>query len=201
MSDNIFTPADIGDALLYWFDASDGIYHDSETGQAFLRDLSGNGRRMLVIDQSQPIQLPHPMTAPLFESLANCALSRARLIGATGPCPRYWRELFTVTALIGAPWREADRLGGSVMDGLELQRYDVVDATFQPIRTDDLKPPAVPWVGVRMKWQAAWPIDDKDGGPYVGQMAMTPQGPLPNGLEWIGWVPLCDLVVHQKVTR
>jgi hypothetical protein len=52
------------------------------------------------------------MTTPLFESLANCALSRARLIGATGPSPRYWRELFTVTALIGAPWREADRLGG-----------------------------------------------------------------------------------------
>ena len=51
------------------------------------------------------------MTTPLFESLANCALSRAQLIGATGPSPRYWRELFTVTALIGTPWREADRLG------------------------------------------------------------------------------------------
>jgi hypothetical protein len=52
------------------------------------------------------------MTAPLFESLANCALSRARLIGATGPSPQYWRELFTVAALMGTPWREADRLGG-----------------------------------------------------------------------------------------
>jgi hypothetical protein len=112
MSDNIFTPADIGDALLYWFDASDGIYRDSETGQAFARDLSGNGGRMLMIDQSQPIQLPHPMTTSLFESLANCALSRARLIGATGPSPQYWRELFTVAALMGTPWREADRLGG-----------------------------------------------------------------------------------------
>ena len=58
------------------------------------------------------------MTTPLLESLANCALSRARLIGATGPCPRYWRELFSVTALIGAPWREADRLGESVMPRL-----------------------------------------------------------------------------------
>jgi hypothetical protein len=52
------------------------------------------------------------MTTPLFTALARNATARAQLIGATGPCPRYWRELFTVTALIGAPWREADRLGG-----------------------------------------------------------------------------------------
>ena len=52
------------------------------------------------------------MTTPLFESLANCALSRARLIGATGPCPRYWRELASVAILLGSPWREAERMGG-----------------------------------------------------------------------------------------
>ena len=51
------------------------------------------------------------MTDPLSTALANCALSRARIIGATGPSPQYWRELFTVTVLMGTPWREADRLG------------------------------------------------------------------------------------------
>jgi hypothetical protein len=57
------------------------------------------------------------MTTPLFTALARNATARAQLIGATGPCPRYWRELFTVTALMGTPWREADRLGGGGGDG------------------------------------------------------------------------------------
>lgn len=51
------------------------------------------------------------MTAPLFAALARNATARAQLIGATGHCPQYWRELFTVAALLGTPWREADRLG------------------------------------------------------------------------------------------
>jgi hypothetical protein len=52
------------------------------------------------------------MTTPLFTALARNATARAQLIGATGHCPRYWRELSTVAALLGAPWREADTLGG-----------------------------------------------------------------------------------------
>jgi hypothetical protein len=52
------------------------------------------------------------MTTPLFTALANCALSRAQLIGATGPSPRYWRELASVAVLLGTPWHDADTLGG-----------------------------------------------------------------------------------------
>lgn len=74
-----------------------------------------------------------------------------------------------------------------------MERYDEVVATFKPLRMDDLKPHARAWVGVRMRWLAGWEIQPEDGGPYVGQMAMTPHEPTPAGLEPIGWVPLCDL--------
>ena len=89
--------------------------------------------------------------------------------------------------------------GSALSEGLgagarALERFDVVTATFQPQRTDDLKPHARAWVGVRMRWMAAWEIDAEDGGPYAGQMAMTPHEPTPAGLEPLGWAPLCDLI-------
>lgn len=86
--------------------------------------------------------------------------------------------------------------GSELTEGLgagALERFEVVTATFRPQRTDDLKPHARAWIGVRMRWCAAWEIEAEDGGPYVGQMAMIPQGPTPDGLDWLGWVPLCDL--------
>jgi hypothetical protein len=52
------------------------------------------------------------MTTPLFTALARNATVRAQLIGATGHCPRYWRELATAAHLLGSPWREAERMGG-----------------------------------------------------------------------------------------
>lgn len=94
---------------------------------------------------------------------------------------------------------DAERPDGSgLSEGLgaaagALESFDVVTATFRPQRTDDLKPHTRNWVGVRMRWCAAWEIDAEDGGPYVGQMAMTPHDPTPAGLEPIGWVPLRDL--------
>jgi hypothetical protein len=52
------------------------------------------------------------MTTPLFTALAATATARAQLIGATGHCPRYWRELASVAILLCSPWREAERMGG-----------------------------------------------------------------------------------------
>jgi hypothetical protein len=80
------------------------------------------------------------MTTPLFESLARNATARAHLVGAEVAALErlemqhlsdmdykaaantyiqkrdtrtwYWRELATAAHLLGAPWREADRLGG-----------------------------------------------------------------------------------------
>jgi hypothetical protein len=51
------------------------------------------------------------MTTPLFTVLARNATVRAQLIGATGYCPRYWRELAAAAHLLGGPWHEAERLG------------------------------------------------------------------------------------------
>lgn len=42
-----WTPAELP-GLSCWYRADDGIYVDSKTGQEFLRDLSGNGGRMIV---------------------------------------------------------------------------------------------------------------------------------------------------------
>lgn len=74
-----------------------------------------------------------------------------------------------------------------------MERFDVVRATFQPMRRDDLAGHAVYWVGVRIRWQAGWLIDAEDGGPYAGDWAMVPLDPTPQCLRPIGWVPLRDL--------
>lgn len=44
-----WTPAKLL-GLASWFSADDGVHVDSETGQRFLRDLSGNGGRLIVAD-------------------------------------------------------------------------------------------------------------------------------------------------------
>lgn len=72
-----------------------------------------------------------------------------------------------------------------------IKQFDTVLATFQPQRTDDLRPEAREWIGVRTHWHASFYIDF---GPYAGQMAMlawdfNPEKPLVP----MGWVPFCDL--------
>jgi hypothetical protein len=52
------------------------------------------------------------MTTPLFTALARCAVARAHLAGAAGPCPRYWRELAAAAILAGMLWPLAQELGG-----------------------------------------------------------------------------------------
>jgi hypothetical protein len=44
-----WSPANLP-GLTCWYCADDGVYVDSETGQQFLRDLSGNGRHLIVTD-------------------------------------------------------------------------------------------------------------------------------------------------------
>jgi hypothetical protein len=45
-----FVPTELPE-LLCWYNADDGVCVDSETGQKFLRDLSGNGGRLIVSDE------------------------------------------------------------------------------------------------------------------------------------------------------
>lgn len=80
----------------------------------------------------------------------------------------------------------------------DIQRFDIFDATFQPRRTDDLKPLAIPIIGWRGQWQAMWKVDS---GEYAGQWAFG----IHNELEQLGrysgiiWIPQCDLVIHGLV--
>jgi len=76
-----------------------------------------------------------------------------------------------------------------------MERFDIVDATFEPLNRDDLKPGIAEFIGHRGLWQAVWMIDEDDGGSYVGQWAMNPYD---FKMPFV-WVPLCDLVVHPPL--
>ena len=75
------------------------------------------------------------------------------------------------------------------MNPTDLNLYDRVRAKFAPLRTDDLKDEAKANIGVVAEWSVGWMISAEDGGSYVGQWAMLPEGNKP----FIGWVPFCDL--------
>ena len=45
-----WTPAELP-GLTCWYRGDDGVHIDSKTGQKFLRDLSGNGGRLIVSDE------------------------------------------------------------------------------------------------------------------------------------------------------
>jgi hypothetical protein len=68
---------------------------------------------------------------------------------------------------------------------MALTQYDIVIATFQPGRTDDLRAGAREVIGYRGQWEAAWVIED---GPYEGQWAMVPEEHLK-----FAWCPESDL--------
>lgn len=70
----------------------------------------------------------------------------------------------------------------------DLQQFDWIMATFQPTRTDNLKPGSEKWIGRRMLFEIVWGIDD---GPYEGDWAALHYSP--PGPEHFGWVPVCDL--------
>ena len=67
-----------------------------------------------------------------------------------------------------------------------LVRHDLIVATFNPLKTSDLRDDCRALIGKRCSFTAGWEIES---GVYAGQMAMVP--------AWwpcnIGWVPECDL--------
>jgi hypothetical protein len=81
-------------------------------------------------------------------------------------------------------------------------QYDIVDATFSPARTDDLKPGMERWVGRRSLWEALWVNGEEEA--YPGQLAFGAAPELLRKGELVPphpylWVPACDLVVHSIV--
>jgi hypothetical protein len=82
----------------------------------------------------------------------------------------------------------------------DIQQFDLFYATFNPKRTDDLKPGAASFIGWRGIWEALWIIED---GPYEGQWAIginDVSHQLKKQPPFI-WVPGCDLEIHNRVDR
>lgn len=80
-----------------------------------------------------------------------------------------------------------------------MERFEVIDAIFNPKRTDDLKPGMDKWIGRRCLWEAQWLIEEEDGGDYIGQWAMMPiikPGRKHPDFKYV-WVPLCDLDIYN----
>jgi hypothetical protein len=71
---------------------------------------------------------------------------------------------------------------------LELERFDIVTATFQPQRTDTLVDGAAEWIGRRLRWEAVWIIERASS--YRGQWAMRP---MVRETPPFGWAPFSDL--------
>lgn len=68
----------------------------------------------------------------------------------------------------------------------------IIEATFTPVRTDDLKPGMAEWIGRRCRWEALWSIEEDDNANYAGQWAWNPTMPDRDEFPYI-WVPTEDL--------
>ena len=78
---------------------------------------------------------------------------------------------------------------------MALAQFDRFIATFEPGRSDDLKLKAIPMIGQRCEWEAAYVIEE---GPYEGQMACMPV------LDALfAWAPACDLadIEHRQYAQ
>lgn len=73
-----------------------------------------------------------------------------------------------------------------------------VKAIFVPLRTDDLKPEVVPFIGHVLMFEAVWIIDHECD--YNGQWAMAPTRETFDLGFHVAWVPECDLDVIEKPT-
>lgn len=87
---------------------------------------------------------------------------------------------------------------------MSFHQYDVVNATFKPSRTDNLKPGSDAWVGHRTTWEAQGEIED---GPYKGQVMFSIEVGIQNEMRDRGqhlppftWVPECDLEIHSLLS-
>jgi hypothetical protein len=87
---------------------------------------------------------------------------------------------------------DTDQLDKPGPSCLPCQQFDLFEATFAPLRTDNLKLGPLRMVGKRLVWKALWVIED---GEYAGQWAMAPPVDMPSEFRegvW-AWAPACDL--------
>jgi len=76
----------------------------------------------------------------------------------------------------------------------EYELLEKIEATFTPIRRDNLRPDAERMIGKRLRLQAAWVVEE---GPYAWQWAFTQADFDPTC--FIGWVPECDLSEIERL--
>lgn len=86
---------------------------------------------------------------------------------------------------------------GGTVDGME--QFDRFEATFQPQRTDDLRPGVADLIGRRYEWEVAWFIEEEDGGHYVGQWACAAYNEMGLPFAWVPSGDLADLVPLSQV--
>jgi hypothetical protein len=74
-----------------------------------------------------------------------------------------------------------------------MEQFDIITATFQPVKTSDLKEGMQEWIGRKERWKAQWIVED---GSYAGDWAMIPikdkEYRVHPEFPYL-WVPLCDL--------
>lgn len=80
----------------------------------------------------------------------------------------------------------------------QLYRFDIVEATFNPTITDDLKPNGDKWIGFRGYWLVSSNIDE---GIYKGQLSFDlMDGRSSRDRVDFLWVPEEDLTIHRIAT-
>ncbi|GFG74623.1 hypothetical protein [Mycobacterium botniense] len=77
------------------------------------------------------------------------------------------------------------------MDPSAIEAGDVIEATFNPQRTDDLTPAAAAIVGQRFQWTCVRRVED-NGPDYDGQWRLE-LGKDDCERTGLWWVALCDL--------
>jgi len=86
--------------------------------------------------------------------------------------------------------------------------FDKVDATFQPLRADDLVPGMRQWIGHRDIWECNGAVEHSD---YAGQASFYIATDIMNKRYRetgkiagetgppCAWIPECDLIIHKEV--
>jgi len=81
----------------------------------------------------------------------------------------------------------------NALDSPEFE-FATIEATFQPVRTDDLRPEAAARIGERLRLTYAGRSDDDEAFP--GQARWMADTSIP----WFGWCPSEDLTDYVLVT-
>lgn len=81
---------------------------------------------------------------------------------------------------------------------MKIYPFDIIEATFNPTNTTDLKENAEKWIGWRGKWQVLWEIDE---GNYTGQYAIGLYNQVRAPFIWVPQEDLMDIVLLDSLEK